>query len=99
MPTHLKLVVSALAVLAAAAMFWYDTATGTPGAARWVALALGPVAVFAIWVFPEAKAKEIRKDVKRHSKPPLPIICDRISTRAILSPSTTPVAPRRVPKE
>ena len=62
MPTHLKLIVSAMALIAAALMFWYDTSSGSPGMARWVALALGPFAVFAIFVFPEAKAKEIRKE-------------------------------------
>ncbi|MBT6275695.1 MAG: hypothetical protein HOI95_16370 [Chromatiales bacterium] len=62
MPNHLKFLLSLLALAVAAAMFWYDTSNGTGGAARWVALALGPLAVFGIWVFPEAKAKEIRKD-------------------------------------
>ena len=51
-----------LALVAAALVFWFDTRAGTGGASRWVALALGPVAVFAIWIFPEAKAKEIRKE-------------------------------------
>ena len=62
MPNHLKFIISAMALAAAAIMFWVDTRAGTPGAARWVALALGPLAVFSIWVFPEAKAKEIRKE-------------------------------------
>ena len=62
MPNHLKLIVSILALAAAAAAFWLDTRAGAGGAARWVALALGPVAVFAIWVFPEAKAREIRRE-------------------------------------
>ena len=62
MPIYLKVIVSTLALAAATAMFWYDTRAGVTGAARWVALALGPIAVFAIWVFPEAQAKAIRKD-------------------------------------
>ena len=62
MPTHLKLIISAAALIVAGIMFWLDTRAGTPGASRWVALALGPVAVFSIWIFPEAKAKEIRRE-------------------------------------
>ncbi len=62
MPSHLKLIISALALVAAVAMFWLDSRSGMPGASRWVALALGPLAVFSIWVFPEAAAKEIRKE-------------------------------------
>ena len=61
MPSHLKVIISVIAVIFGVLMFWYDTHTGAGGAARWVALALGPFAVFAIWIFPEAKAREIRK--------------------------------------
>ena len=35
------------------------------GSPRWVALAIGPFAVFAIWVFPEAKAGEVRKEAAK----------------------------------
>ena len=62
MPNHLKFIISALALIAATVMFWLDSRWGTPGASRWVALALGPLAVFAIWVFPEAKARDIRRE-------------------------------------
>jgi hypothetical protein len=61
MPNHLKFIISAIAVIVTVAIFWLDTRAGAGGAARWVALALGPFAVFAIWIFPEAKAREIRK--------------------------------------
>ncbi len=61
MPNHLKFIISTIAVVIALAMFWLDTRAGAGGAARWVALALGPFAVFAIWIFPETKAREIRK--------------------------------------
>ena len=61
MPSHLKFIVSTIAVIVAVAVFWLDTRAGAGGAARWIALALGPFAVFAIWIFPEAKAREIRK--------------------------------------
>ena len=60
MPNHLKLIISLIALAVSAAVFFHDGEAG--GAARWVALALGPLAVFAIWIFPEAKAREIRKE-------------------------------------
>ena len=52
MPNHLKFIISAIAVIAGVAIFWLDTRAGAGGAARWIALALGPFAVFAIWIFP-----------------------------------------------
>jgi hypothetical protein len=61
MPNYLKFIISTIAVIVAAAVFWLDTRAGAGGAARWIALALGPFAVFAIWIFPEAKTREIRK--------------------------------------
>ena len=60
MPTHYKILVSVLAIAVCTAVFYFDTATGY---ARWVTLALGPMMAGAIWVLPEAKAKEIRKEV------------------------------------
>ena len=65
MPNHLKFIISAIALIAACSMFYVDTAAGTPGPSRWGALFLGAFAVFAIWIFPEAKAKEIRKEAAR----------------------------------
>ena len=62
MPNHLKAIISAIAVLVGVLVFYLDTQAGHLGLARWVALALGPFAVVAIWIFPEAKAKEIRRD-------------------------------------
>ena len=59
MPVYLKLIVSALALILCTTVFLVDT---DGGAARWVALALGPLMVFSIWVFPEPKAKDIRKE-------------------------------------
>ena len=61
MPNHMKFIISAIAVIVGITMFWLDTRAGADGAARWIALALGPFAVFAIWIFPEAQAREIRK--------------------------------------
>lgn len=65
MPTHLKIIISVIALLVATGMFYYDTQAGTPGASRWVALFLGPFVVFAIWVFPEAQAKDIRREAAK----------------------------------
>ena len=45
MPNHLKFIVSTIAVIVAVAVFWLDTRAGAGGAARWIALALGPFAV------------------------------------------------------
>ena len=64
MPTHLKLLISCIALAVSAAVFFYDTAAGA-GFSRWVPVFLGPFAVFSIWVFPEAKAGEIRKEAAR----------------------------------
>lgn len=59
MPVYLKLIVSALALALCTTVFLVDSGGGT---ARWVALLLGPVMVFSIWVFPEPKADAIRKE-------------------------------------
>lgn len=62
MPNHLKLIISVLALILTTTVFYLDTRAGA-GASRWVALALGPLMVFGIWVLPEAKLREIRKEV------------------------------------
>ena len=58
MPPHLKLMLSVVALALCCAVFFL---TDLEGAARWVALALGPIMVFSIWVFPEARAEDVRK--------------------------------------
>ena len=63
MPNHLKIIVSVIALAVSLGVFFYDTTTGAEGVSRWVALFLGPFVIFAIWVFPEAQAKDIRKEV------------------------------------
>ena len=60
MPNHYKVLVSVLAIAVCTAVFWFDTENGIT---RWVTLALGPMMAGAIWVLPEAKAKEIRREV------------------------------------
>ena len=58
MPINIKIIVSILALILSAAVFFIATDSG---AARWVALALGPLMVFGIWVFPEPRADDVRK--------------------------------------
>ena len=66
MPVHLKIIVSVLALLVSTAVFFLDMQAGTEGgASRWIALALGPFMVFGIWVFPEPKHKDIRREAAR----------------------------------
>ena len=60
MPNHYKVLVSVLAIAVCTAVFWFDTSSGF---VRWITLALGPMMAGAIWVLPEAKAKEIRREV------------------------------------
>ena len=59
MPNHYKALVSVLAIALCTVVFYFDTSTGI---ARWITLALGPMMAGAIWVLPETKAKEIRKE-------------------------------------
>lgn len=65
MPNHLKAIVSILALMVTTTVFLVDSTAGAGGAARWVALGLGPLMVLAIWMFPEAKAREVRKAAGR----------------------------------
>ena len=60
MPNHYKVLVSLLAIAVCTTVFWFDSSSGI---ARWVTLALGPMMAGAIWVLPEAKAREIRREV------------------------------------
>lgn len=60
MPAQYKALISVLVLIVGTALFWIDTRSGSAGAARWVALALGPAMVAAIWMFPEPKAKARR---------------------------------------
>ena len=60
MPNHYKALVSVVAIALCTAVFYFDTGDGF---ARWMTLVLGPMMAGAIWVLPEAKAKEIRKEV------------------------------------
>lgn len=64
MPAQYKALVSVLALIVSVVVFYLDTRAGG-GASRWVALALGPLMVIAIWLFPETKAKDIRREAAK----------------------------------
>lgn len=64
MPAQYKALISVLVLIIGTALFWFDTRTGNAGAGRWVALALGPAMVAAIWMFPEPKAKGARREAR-----------------------------------
>lgn len=64
MPVRYKILISILAVLIGVTVFYLDTRAGG-GPARWVALGLGPLMVMAIWMFPETKAKDIRREAAK----------------------------------
>lgn len=63
MPAQYKILISVLVIIIGIVVFYFDTQSGG-GAARWVALALGPAMVLAIWMFPEPKAKGNRPKAK-----------------------------------
>ena len=64
MPNHFKAIISIAALALSVAVFYLDTRAGA-GASRWVALALGPLMVFAIWIFPEAKLRGVREEAAK----------------------------------
>lgn len=66
MPTPYKILISVLALIVATLVFYLSDEENV---SRWVALALGPFMVFSIWVFPEAKAKEIRREAAKRRSP------------------------------
>ncbi len=57
MPTHIKLILSAIVVAVAGLAGWWQLGLGQQGPG-YVAFALGAFMIFAIWLFPEAKGKK-----------------------------------------
>ncbi len=64
MPVPYKILISVLSLVVTITFFVISGRVGG-GFERWVALALGPMMVIAIWIFPEAKAREIRKEAAK----------------------------------
>jgi hypothetical protein len=64
MPNHLKIVISVIVLVVGAVIFYLDSRAGA-GGTRWIAVVLAPLMVGAIWLFPEAKAREIRGEAAR----------------------------------
>ena len=60
MPAKFKIMISIVVVIAAVAVFYFQSTAGhavTP----WVALALGAFMIFAMWIFPEEQKKKSSK--------------------------------------
>ena len=60
MPAKFKIMISIVVVIAAVAVFFFQSTAGqevTP----WVALALGVFMIFAMWIFPEEQKKKSSK--------------------------------------
>ncbi len=57
MPTHIKLLLSAVVIAAAAALGWWQLGIGqtVPGYVVW---GLGAFMIVALWLFPEAKSEK-----------------------------------------
>ena len=62
MPTHIKLMVSALTLLAGGGFYYFESRFGEPQVAI-VGSCLAIAMVIAMWVFPETSQKQ-----KRHKK-------------------------------
>lgn len=54
MPNRVKIPLSVVVLLVAAAACWFQLRSGQTGPA-WTALLLGPFSVLAMWIFPEVK--------------------------------------------
>ncbi len=64
MPTLLKAALSVAALLVSLALFFYDIRHDA-GVEKWIVLCLGPLMVLGIWIFPETKAREIRREAAK----------------------------------
>ncbi len=61
MPNHIKIIISLIALAMCTLVFWFDHQSGDAAfeTSKWVALCLGPLMVGSIWVFPEAKKRDV----------------------------------------
>ena len=53
MPNNIRAALSVIAALGAAAVFYFEHDAGS-GFLKWIALALGALMIYAVWLFPEA---------------------------------------------
>ena len=60
MPAKFKIMISIVVVIAAVAVFYFQSTAGQ-GFTPWVALALGAFMIFAMWIFPEEQKKKSSK--------------------------------------
>ncbi len=54
MPTYIRIIITALVVIAAIAAHRYEAAIGQ-SVDQWLVLFLGAFMIFGLWLFPEAK--------------------------------------------
>ncbi len=54
MPNNIRAALSVVVALVAAVVFYFEHDAGS-GLLKWIALALGGLMIYAVWLFPEAK--------------------------------------------
>ncbi len=54
MPNNIRAALSVIAALVAAVVFYFEHDAGS-GLLKWIALALGALMIYAVWLFPETK--------------------------------------------
>ena len=54
MPTHIRIIITVLVVIAAIGTHLYEAAIGQ-SVDQWLVLLLGAFMIFGLWLFPEAK--------------------------------------------
>ena len=60
MPAKFKIMISIVVVIAAVAVFYFQSTAGQ-AVTPWVSLALGAFMIFAMWIFPEEQKKKSSK--------------------------------------
>jgi hypothetical protein len=53
-PNNIRAALSVIAALVAAVVFYFEHDAGS-GLLKWIALALGALMIYAVWLFPETK--------------------------------------------
>ena len=60
MPAKFKIMISIVVVIAAVAVFYFQSMAGQ-AVTPWIALILGAFMIFAMWIFPEEQKKKSSK--------------------------------------